>query len=255
MQYEPIKDKLHSVISLFPALRSGFFLFLDILLLRQRYVKREIREFGQEDMAFYDAGAGFCQYSDFVLKRYPKARVFAVDLKTRYLRSYAFSQKARFCYQGADLVKFSPRGEYDLAIAIDILEHIEDDIGAMRNLYRALKTGGNLIVSTPSDFDEAARFTAEHVRPGYCKADLEVRLKSVGFSIQKSIYSYGKWGALSWRLIIRYPLALQAKSRFFLLLMPLWYLSLYPLAAVMMHWDMKMHNAEGNGIILVCKKD
>ncbi|HOT40487.1 MAG TPA: hypothetical protein PKV08_04640, partial [Candidatus Syntrophosphaera thermopropionivorans] len=75
MEYEPLKDRVANLIRIFPSLREKFYCLLDLLLLRQRYVKREInRLFKPEDrFLYYDAGAGFCQYSCYVLKKYPSA--------------------------------------------------------------------------------------------------------------------------------------------------------------------------------------
>lgn len=254
MQYDPIKDKLAGLITLFPTLRKYFYKMLNVLLLRQRYVLREIKRYAQADMKFYDAGAGFCQYSHFVLQHYPQSRVFATDLKTDYLSSYALQQGDRFSFQSADLQDFVPQRRYHMAIAIDILEHIERDVQAMQNLYTALQPGGILIVSTPSDTDEAAKFTAEHVRPGYAKAELEQKLRICGFEIKKSIYSYGVLGALSWKLMLKYPLQILAKNKLNILLLPFWYALVYPLCEILMYLDLQMHNSTGTGILIVASK-
>lgn len=254
MRYDPLKDRVFGVIRLFPGLRDIFFALLDRLLLRQRYVKREIVAYAKEGMSFYDAGAGFCQYSSFVLKKYPLSRVFATDLKTDYLKSFAAFSSGSFSYQSADLQSFIPRSRYDMAIAIDILEHIQGDVAAIQNLYRALKNEGVLIVSTPSDLDEAAHFTEEHVRAGYRKEELEEKLVSAGFEIEKSLYSYGIFGAASWKLMIKYPLQFLGKSRLNIIVLPFWYLLVYPISEVLMNWDLKRKNRKGNGIIIVARK-
>lgn len=254
MRYDPLKDRIFGIISLFPSLRDVFFALLDRLLLRQRYVKREIVAFAQNGMSFYDAGAGFCQYSSFVLKKYPLSRVFATDLKTDYLKSFAAFNTGSFSFQSADLQSFIPRSRYDMAIAIDILEHIQDDVAAINNLYSALKQEGVLIISTPSNLDEAARFTAEHVRPGYEMEDLQAKLQAAGFRIEKSLYSYGIFGAASWNLLIKYPLQFLQKSRLNIIWLPFWYLIMYPIGEVLMKMDIKRKNRQGNGIIIVARK-
>ena len=37
----------------------------------------------------------------------------------------------------------------DLVTAFDVLEHIEDDAGAVHDLYNALRPGGTLLVHVP----------------------------------------------------------------------------------------------------------
>lgn len=257
MEYDPLKDKVESYISIFPGLRSLFYKVMDLILLRQSYVKKEICNWfpEKEGAGFYDAGAGFCQYSWFVLNHWPAARVFATDLKADYLQSFANSLgeniAARFRYQSADLQKFSPDKKYDMAIAIDIMEHIKDDVAVLKNFHEALVPGGILIISTPSDTDEAAKFTAEHVRPGYQKRELEEKLINNGFRIEKSIYSYGKYGRAAWKLLIKIPLKIYSRKLYPLLLV---YLPVVlPLARLLMKLDMAVPNRTGTGIIVVAR--
>ncbi len=258
MEYDPLKNKLASAIKLFPDLRVTMYRVMDKALLRQRYVKREIvmHLAAFPNPRFYDAGAGFCQYSWFVLKHYPQSITFATDLKTAYLADFAtYAEsfaKGRFTYRSADLQTYCPSEQYDMAVAIDILEHIEDDVSAIDNLFHALSPRGVLIISTPSDTDEAARFTAEHVRPGYNKAELEQKLVNAGFTVEKSVYSYGRWGSLAWRLMMKYPLQLMGK-KLLPLLLP-YYLLIYPLAELFMQLDLNSSNSMGTGIIVVARK-
>lgn len=260
MQYDPIKDKLSNVIGIFPLLRKVLFFALDLLLLRQKYVKQSIRKYFSKNSAFrfYDAGAGFCQYADFALSQYPKAIVHAVDLKTTYLESYdnALSPDfaSRFSFTQADLQTYTPRQKYDLVCAIDILEHIEDDMSTLQNFHTAMNPNAKLIISTPSDLDEAARFTSEHVRPGYNKIELEEKLIQCGFKILQSYYSYGFWGALAWKLLMKFPLSSLSRSKVTLVFLPFYYLMIYPAAAVMMYLDISRTNHSGNGIIVIATK-
>ena len=258
MEYDPLKDRLADAITLFPMLRPMMYKVLDMLLLRQRYVKREIAKHfpKHERFSFYDAGAGFCQYSWFVLKKWQHAQVLATDLKSDYLASFAefvrLEGKRGFSYQSADLQDFVPPKEYQLCIAIDILEHIDDDLAALGNFYQALAPEGILVISTPSDTDEAAKFTEEHVRPGYAKAELEEKLHKTGFEIVKSIYTYGLFGSLAWKLLMKFPLQLSAKQMIPLLIP--YYMLVYPIAEVLMQLDMRVDNKSGTGILVVAQK-
>ena len=72
--------------------------------------------------------------------------------------------------------------EFDLILALDILEHIQDDGKALDEIYRSLKTGGGLIVTVPqhrwlwSRQDEKAF----HARR-YAKQELMQKLSDSGF--------------------------------------------------------------------------
>lgn len=257
MKYDLIKDKFAHLIERIPLLRKFFYLLLDCLLLRQWYVKKEIKKYfaGKENIRFYDAGAGFGQYSWFILKNWEKAAVHAVDLKTDYIASFSkyIGKENNFTAQQADLTSYQPRGKFDLIIAIDILEHIEEDEQVLKNFRKVLAANGKLIISSPSNFDEAAKFTEEHVRPGYSKQEILDKLQRNGFEIVDFQYSYGKLGHLAWILIMKKPMQLLEKSRYNFLLLPFYYLFVYPLAFVLMLLDLYGKNSIGTGVLVVGK--
>ncbi len=39
---------------------------------------------------------------------------------------------------------------FDLAVSLDVIEHLEDDVGAMRELRRTVAPGGALLVTVPA---------------------------------------------------------------------------------------------------------
>lgn len=79
---------------------------------------------------------------------------------------------------------------YDLVFTSNVLEHIEDDIGILKELFCWIKDGGQLFVYVPafmflySDLDKKAG----HFRR-YEKKDLVDKLSKVGFVITKCHYS------------------------------------------------------------------
>jgi SAM-dependent methyltransferase len=96
----------------------------------------------------------------------------------------------------ADLRELGERPRFRQALLIDVLEHIDDDDLALRQLAAALVPGGTLIVSVPTprypvvfgrDFHEAIG----HVRDGYWLSDLTPKLDAAGFSVQQHRYYTG----------------------------------------------------------------
>jgi len=91
---------------------------------------------------------------------------------------------ARLIQMDARRIPF--RGEFDVAGAFDVIEHIEDDRTVLRALREALAPGGGLLLTVPqhpflwSEYDVHAR----HVRR-YRAADLHARLVEAGFEIVK----------------------------------------------------------------------
>lgn len=80
-------------------------------------------------------------------------------------------------------------GSFDVVVSLDCLEHILEDVTAMRECHRILKPGGSLILHVPavgflwSEHDEAL-----HHRRRYSRLELEDKLRSVGFRIRRSSY-------------------------------------------------------------------
>jgi ubiquinone/menaquinone biosynthesis C-methylase UbiE len=87
----------------------------------------------------------------------------------------------------ADAMRLPLRSErFDVAVAMDVLEHLEDDCVALTELQRVLKPGGLLIVTVPayrhlwSEHDIALMHCRRYVR-----RELRERLVAAGFKIDK----------------------------------------------------------------------
>jgi SAM-dependent methyltransferase len=80
---------------------------------------------------------------------------------------------------------------FDLVCAMDIVEHVEDDVGALRELTRVLAPGGALLISVPL---HQAHWTAFDDFVGHCRryepATLTALLAQFGLRIQSSA-AYG----------------------------------------------------------------
>jgi len=85
--------------------------------------------------------------------------------------------------------RLSFEGVYDAAVALDVLEHIEDDARAAKNVFRALKPGASCIFTVPafqslwSEHDENLMHRRRYYRQG-----LILVLESAGFSIEYCSY-------------------------------------------------------------------
>ncbi|MCA1809610.1 MAG: class I SAM-dependent methyltransferase [Kiritimatiellia bacterium] len=96
-----------------------------------------------------------------------------------------------------------PDGAYDLAVALDVLEHIEDDEAALDEWKRVLKPGGRMLLTVPayqwlwSSHDEALG----HFRR-YSASQLHRKLNRLGLSVGKRSYAI----TFSFPLIMAYRL-------------------------------------------------
>lgn len=269
MQYDPIKRSLGKVFNRNPALRKLFYQLLDLLLLRAWHIRKELRKrsgSSPEVKTILDAGSGFGQYTYRMARWFRQAEIKAVDIKPEQIEDCnQFMQKARLSgrvkFELADLTQFQEKDKYDLVLSVDVMEHIEEDVQVFRNFYASMKKGGMLLISTPSDQggsdshdndheDGVHGFIDEHVRDGYNIGDIEVKLKSAGFSRVETRYSYGTPGKISWKLSMKYPIQLLGVSKLFFLILPFYYLIVYPVALVLNFLDLELKHKSGTGLIV-----
>lgn len=269
MQYDPIKRSLGNVFNRTPFLRKIFYRLLDLLLLRSWHIRRELKTLrgsGFNPGHIADAGSGFGQYVFYLSNKYPTSLITGLDIKQEqvddcnsFFSSIGRQEKVSFEY--ADLTKLSISEAYDLILSVDVMEHIEDDRTVFGHFYSGLKSGGVLLISTPSDqggsdvhHDHEESFIDEHVRDGYGVTEIEEKLREAGFSDIVIKYSYGRPGSISWRLSMKYPILLVNVSKLFLLLLPVYYLFIYPFCFVLNMADVGRTHTTGTGLIVRCKK-
>lgn len=269
MQYDPIKRSLGKVFNQHPVLRKLFYQLLDLLLLRAWHIRKELRKRSKADpevLAILDAGSGFGQYTYRMAKWFPKAKIKAVDIKpeqiddcNQFMQQVGLNNRVKF--ELADLTQFQESEKYDLILSVDVMEHIEEDVQVFRNFVASMKKGGMLLISTPSDqggsdthdhdHEEGVHgFIDEHVRDGYNIIEIENKLKSAGFSKVEARYSYGSPGKISWRLSMKYPILMLGASKIFFVVLPFYYLVVYPFALVLNWMDISMKHRSGTGLIV-----
>ena len=267
MEYDPIKDSLGRLFSANPLLQRFFFWLLHLFFLRAWHVKLVLRqifaEFSNRDVIrVLDAGTGFGQYADFMVRVSPLTRILAVDVKHDYLenaRRYfdrtPYADRVELTYE--DLTQLQAEGPFDLILSVDVMEHIEDDRAVFRNFARVLAPGGYVVINTPSDLggsdvqgDEDASFIGEHVRDGYNMDELKQKLADAGLKTARAKYTYGKYGSVAWRLLIKWPMLMLSKSRLFLALLPFYYIPVLPVGLVLNAMDVRTDNSAGTGLVV-----
>ncbi|MCY4674941.1 MAG: class I SAM-dependent methyltransferase [Bacteroidetes bacterium] len=135
MEYDPIKDRLSSLLDSRPRLLPILFGILDLLFLRTWYVHRVLRNLSLgPGSRLLDACTGLGQYAWYVLRKYSGVSVTGIDVKKDYLdraaRCFlAFGLSDRVKLLVDDVTKPQAKGAFDCILAMGILEHIEDELG------------------------------------------------------------------------------------------------------------------------------
>lgn len=267
MEYDPIKRAIGTVVGDRVSLRKLFYRMLGVFFLREWHIKRELRSLLSESgvTTIFDAGSGFGQYSYYCATRFPRVSIHAVDVKEEQIEDCAkFFQRANIhnvkC-SVEDLNEALHSNEYDLALSVDVMEHIPDDVRVFRNLFGSLKKGGTLLVNTPSNLggsdahspDEKS-FIGEHARNGYGVGEIRQKLESVGFKVAKIKFTYGPWGSLAWRFGIKYPMLMLNRSKAFFILLPFYFVPVMPFVWLLMLMDYVTVNSTGTGLIVLAQK-
>jgi len=268
LKYDPIKRIIGSVVGDSVLQRKLFYKLLGLMFLREWHVKRELRALlRQHDKPFriFDAGSGFGQYSYYCATRSPSAAIYAVDVKGEEIeackRFFAKAGLSNVRCSVEDLTKMQHENEFDVALSVDVMEHILDDVTVFRNLHRSLKPGGTLLVNAPSSLggsdahgSDDESFIEEHARTGYGADEIRTKLESVGFKVERMKFTYGPWGSVAWRLGIKYPMLLLNISKLFFLLLPVYYLITLPFTLLLMYLDYSLENVQGAGLLVLARK-
>ena len=265
MQYDPVKRRLGVVFNSTPFLRKVFYRLLDLLLLRAWHIQKELRKWmadkRHKNLAVYDAGAGFGQYTFWLSGKLPRATFTAIDVKDEQVADCnQFFQKIgrpQVKFEVGDVTRFQRPESFDLVMCVDVMEHILEDEAALRCYSTSLVKGGMLIISTPSDQggsdvheEGEGSFIEEHVRDGYNIDDIRAKCLRNGFSKVEARYSYGAPGKISWKLSMKWPLLMLQASKLFFIVLPFYYLIAYPIAFVLNILDVNGNHPTGTGLVV-----
>jgi len=268
MHYDPIKNTIGKYVRKNVFLRKIFYKLLGIMFLREWYVKKRIKELFDINPPeeILDAGSGFGQYSYFMAKIFSLSKLLGVDVKDDQVEdcNYFFTKsgKTNCKFEIADLTKIDYNDKFDFILSVDVMEHIEDDLGVFKRFFNALRKNGKLLINTPSNLggsdahsEEDDSFIGEHVRLGYSKEDICTKLETAGFKIERFEYTYGKWGNRYWRLAIKYPMLLLNKSQLFFIILPFYYLIIIWWVFLFMQLDINEKDKKtGTGVIVIGSK-
>lgn len=260
MQYAELKNSLGNIIGKHPFFRILFYKILDLLILRSWHIKREISRWENKcecKTLILDAGSGFGQHAYYLSSRNKFWNVLGVDINEELVSDcntfFLKLKKTNGIFKTADLRTYSKENTFDLILSVDVMEHIVEDEAVYANFYHSLKPGAMLLLSTPKQKDEKdKRKNADDamVRNGYEPKEIEEKLKRAGFSRVNVLYAYGPSGKLSWYLSIKIPLMIFNLSKWLFLLIPFYYLFVFPLCMVLNYLDVMRLHRSGDGLIV-----
>jgi SAM-dependent methyltransferase len=120
------------------------------------------------------------------LARFGDARGVDMDLEAV---GYCHDRGLRQVTQSdADKLPFE-KDTFDLVTALDVVEHIDDDLGALREMRRVIKPGGLLLLTVPAyRFLWGRQDDINLHKRRYVARELRSRLQAAGFEVQRLTY-------------------------------------------------------------------
>jgi SAM-dependent methyltransferase len=153
----------------------------------RRLIFRAIRLLQTPPGSIVDVGCGQGTLLAELYEAFPRVELAGTDFSPVAVR-LAADRVPDASFHVLDLTKQALPRQYDLVICSEVLEHIEDDISALKNLRRM--TRRHLLVTTPQgrmrSFESGA---VGHVR-NYSAGELQNKMRAAGFTVAAVI----EWG-------------------------------------------------------------
>ena len=149
-----------------------------------------------------EIGAGI---GNLTMNLIPRSSYWATDVNPAYLEALARMRSSRpylgVAYVDASRADTFPQDQcFDTAICLNVVEHLEDDLGALRNIYAALDDGGCAIVLVPCGPRLFGTLDAVlgHFRR-YTIPQLRAVAEQAGFQVE-NILEFNRAGSPAWWL-------------------------------------------------------
>ena len=79
---------------------------------------------------------------------------------------------------------------FDVTTALDVIEHLDDDIAGLREMHRVTKTGGHSLIFVPAFmWLWGVQDDISHHRIRYTRKQIVERLEKAGFTVERATYA------------------------------------------------------------------
>lgn len=148
-----------------------------------RFLLNLVRDHAREQDRILDFGAGGGQFAVPMLRMGYDVTALEPDSRLRRM------METRGVRTVGDLKEIA-RNSLDYVYSLNVLEHIEDDVGALRGIFERLRSGGTLLVYVPAFpvLYTAMDRAVGHVRR-YTRKTLVNALDAAGFQVSRVRYA------------------------------------------------------------------
>lgn len=204
-----------------------------------------------------DAGCGRGVFSYQIAKKFPGAAVMGVDVDDKQLEvDRLIAENAglkNVSFEHADVSQLPFKEDFDLVLSVDNLEHIQDEMQALKGLAESLRVGGRLVLHVPGYerrwffFKFRKNFDVPgHFRPGYRLDEITDKVKGAGLHVKEAFHTYGWLETIS-NNVSYVVTGAEGKNRFL-------YGLIFPVLNVIAWFGRNSRPKKGAGILLIAEK-
>lgn len=148
-------------------------------------------------------GGGFLDYLSGVAKKVigiEPSEKYRTSMEKRKIETFSYAEKAAEVY----------KNQVDVVVSFDVIEHVENPVDFLADVYNLLKEGGQAIIGTPTDapvmrellgtvYEENLLFSTQHIWV-LGEKSLKLCAKKAGFTSSEVKYKqrYGMGNMISW---------------------------------------------------------
>jgi SAM-dependent methyltransferase len=205
-----------------------------------------------------DIGSGYGYSLNWLARRFPGAKLDGYELDSSQVvkcqKIVRSSKRSNLSFHQGTIEDVEQEDCYDVVISIDVLEHIDDDLGTLKGIRRVLKPGGMVVMHIPLRhqlqkrifpiFQQHTQF--DHVRDEYLAEEITEKVVLAGLSIVSFEYGFGTLGELSFELN-----NLFWSQR---LLRNITAVLFWPASIVLGYFDTVTKHTAGNSMVIVARK-
>lgn len=153
---------------------------------RNKLIVWALKKYFPDLKTFLEIGCGTGFVLSGVAKAFPDAELVGSEI---FVEGLGFANQR---VPNATLLQMDGRAipfkdHFDVAIAVDVIEHIDEDEAVLSELYEAVKIGGGIIISVPQHkwlWSQADDFACHKRR--YQRGEVERKVTAAGFDIVRS---------------------------------------------------------------------
>jgi len=184
------------------SLESGYWWYEGRLHWARKLIEQMTAPTGESILCYADFGCGTGGFVNRIHRTFKIPKAWAVDGDPNVLKHVSTLSGVRI-HQQDFAQPLSLPDTPDLVTCMDVIEHLEDDVSFLEQVYRILRPGGHLLVSVPalpslfSSWDthlgHHRRYTAKTIRETLNKSGFKV--KRVGYMWSALVLPgyYRKW--------------------------------------------------------------